>query len=131
MRKIGVWWQVFVVHFQLQWGRTFSSAENGRGKARRNAGDKSFNGAALFQVRKIRLPDWVETAYLTLQWGRTFSSAEKRAGLKTPARKLSFNGAALFQVRKKVNIQETASMLDGFNGAALFQVRKTSTAKEN
>ena len=85
---------------QLQWGRTFSSAERRCGernsdsssgasmgphffkcgKQRRgkiqSASGTGFNGAALFQVRKGS----IETAPLKplhwLQWGRTFSSAE-------------------------------------------------------
>ena len=59
-----------------------------------------FNGAALFQVRKLPL---------------YFHNSEKNWG---------FNGAALFQVRKSGISLAGIFMKAGFNGAALFQVRK-------
>ena len=109
-----------------------------------------FNGAALFQVRKLAPPAESPTQRAELQWGRTLSSAEVRGYIHhndLPAE--CFNGAALFQVRKSPN-RQTASqrssgasmgphsfkcgsedfegkireLLKGFNGAALFQVRK-------
>ena len=64
--------------------------------------DKYFNGAALFQVRKVS----------TLR------------NLKI--RKSNFNGAALFQVRKDFFTSFFANSSSDFNGAALFQVRKES-----
>ena len=108
----------------LQWGRTFSSAERASlpatfmGVSRASMGPHffkcgkethsdldsdvivGFNGAALFQVRKV-------------------SQDQSLAMLVK-----GFNGAALFQVRKGHLgrcITETAK---SFNGAALFQVRK-------
>ena len=62
--------------------------------------DTSFNGAALFQVRKGD-----ELSYYR-------------------AKGFCFNGAALFQVRKEVIEGITKSRGSSFNGAALFQVRK-------
>ena len=90
---------------RLQWGRTFSSAERVVADAPRGPADKasmgphffkcgklwrrrkpawptdSFNGAALFQVRK----EWLQTRPgglpTKLQWGRTFSSAESCGGV--------------------------------------------------
>ena len=61
----------------LQWGRTFSSADNA---------------------------DWkfVESVVIELQWGRTFSSADKRTHARTRTHTHGFNGAALFQVRIKL-----------------------------
>ena len=133
----------------LQWGRTFSSAE--RQKKRQQAAKKSrasmgphffkcgkrsrtkviimskisFNGAALFQVRKGQLSSLTALFTALLQWGRTFSSAESsdvKTAMKT---KLSgFNGAALFQVRKVGECKLNNTMKTSFNGAALFQVRK-------
>ena len=113
----------------------------------------SFNGAALFQVRKFR--SWQRGSKMFavgLQWGRTFSSAEshmiakqeninlqsasmgphffkcgKCSVVKEAARLLGcrFNGAALFQVRKASRLEAPISSSNsGFNGAALFQVRK-------
>ena len=87
----------------LQWGRTFSSAEslswgrtlqplicarfNGAAlfqvrKVERHVFVEQiahcFNGAALFQVRKVVEVDAKSGVYrITLQWGRTFSSAER------------------------------------------------------
>ena len=40
---------------KLQWGRTFSSAERTAGTTREEKNSQSFNGAALFQVRKAPL----------------------------------------------------------------------------
>ena len=84
-----------------------------------------FNGAALFQVRKVFLASLKRWQGNKLQWGRTFSSAERKAVLATMEESPSgFNGAALFQVRKGKNNKKTNSPKSGFNGAALFQVRK-------
>ena len=41
---------------------------------------RSFNGAALFQVRKSAASGTSIPAFLGLQWGRTLSSAENQAG---------------------------------------------------
>ena len=64
-------------YWELQWGRTFSSAER---RAMASAGETffaRFNGAALFQVRKDQMADCrVDRRRGRLQWGRTFSSAE-------------------------------------------------------
>ena len=64
---------------ELQWGRTFSSAERIRQVV--VAGDRAlgFNGAALFQVRKETPNKGDVVAYTGLQWGRTFSSAESHS----------------------------------------------------
>ena len=61
----------------LQWGRTFSSAENPKGLHLMPPLLRRFNGAALFQVRKKSKQALVQSA------------------------KQGFNGAALFQVRKR------------------------------
>ena len=60
----------------LQWGRTFSSAEVHPVLQNLQETELSFNGAALFQVRKCTgIP--TQTGFnIVLQWGRTFSSAE-------------------------------------------------------
>ena len=67
----------FVPNKKLQWGRTFSSAENRR-QTRHHRASISFNGAALFQVRKNQRNTHGRFGVARLQWGRTFSSAEKR-----------------------------------------------------
>ena len=88
----------------LQWGRTFSSAESwlnyggkaeeseasmgphffkcgkGRGhKGKKKSQESSFNGAALFQVRKGPTTRMSAMCFIVLQWGRTFSSAERKS----------------------------------------------------
>ena len=86
---------------------------------------KRFNGAALFQVRKERSLYSPTKSLLALQWGRTFSSAESagRLAYTRPAFPC-FNGAALFQVRKDGLQKPERKRRQSFNGAALFQVRK-------
>ena len=88
---------------KLQWGRTFSSAENPltppnkTSTCRASMGPHffkcgksfialtlrwmiiNFNGAALFQVRKNDREPSRNSMCARLQWGRTFSSAEKSA----------------------------------------------------
>ena len=60
-----------------------------------------FNGAALFQVRKVQVIREQGFRAASLQWGRTFSSAERSDTFFRPLYdRLRFNGAALFQVRK-------------------------------
>ena len=60
----------------LQWGRTFSSAESGQLHQVDSVLNGGFNGAALFQVRKVQYPIEISEFVEALQWGRTFSSAE-------------------------------------------------------
>ena len=102
----------------LQWGRTFSSAESRRRMQKKQQQAAVFNGAALFQVRKVwsgqtitcsadfssmgphffkcgkSKPLWSAwTAWTALQWGRTFSSAESQgciAPLQTLAQPLQW-----------------------------------------
>ena len=112
-----------------------------------------FNGAALFQVRKLPEPPPEKTAKTALQWGRTFSSAEIQLAnsLRHPLSCTSM-GPHFF---KCGNNNTTVLYGDGtwtsmgphffkcgngrvgvrlktidtnFNGAALFQVRKWQTA---
>ena len=115
--------------FQLQWGRTFSSAESHPARRLPFWECISFNGAALFQVRKA---------------GRCAEPSSARR---------SFNGAALFQVRKdkerkpagtrpisasmgphffkcgkEIDFCKRNFLSQRFNGAALFQVRKGTLA---
>ena len=61
---------------ELQWGRTFSSAERGLGLPNSGSNWDRFNGAALFQVRKVVNVENNNGGINVLQWGRTFSSAE-------------------------------------------------------
>ena len=85
--------------FELQWGRTFSSADNGYN-------NRYFGGGVGLQWgRTFSSADNVREAYqgfvdCVLQWGRTFSSADNGRRCRTAQRgDASFNGAALFQVR--------------------------------
>ena len=69
-------------------------------ETRRNR-KSSFNGAALFQVRKGAASYALPHHLRQLQWGRTLSSAESSGGsVASKWVALGFNGAALFQVRK-------------------------------
>ena len=82
-------------------GPHFFKCGNVSQPTRQELEEESFNGAALFQVRK-----WLDRKLETESGG-------------------SFNGAALFQVRKCCATTLVAAHLAGsFNGAALFQVRK-------
>ncbi len=140
----------------LQWGRTLSSAESGYdlvrfgaysvasmgphsfkcGKNKPSTGlsitVSSFNGAALFQVRKAphqrhhrresctpasmgphsfkcgkaARMESSASSRKTLQWGRTLSSAERNRALEScDGQGSGFNGAALFQVRKAESVR--------------------------
>ena len=105
MRKVDKNSQGWQVCDSLQWGRTFSSAESPTTASPDSSMLMSFNGAALFQVRK----------------------AFNDVHLPLPI--FCFNGAALFQVRKA--LEELKAKLKNaacFNGAALFQVRKEPTS---
>ena len=76
VRKLDDAYQEAISGAQLQWGRTFSSAETFGGERIPTLATPSFNGAALFQVRKLdkNIIDIMKN--IRLQWGRTFSSAE-------------------------------------------------------
>ena len=102
VRKATALKQIAVEQEELQWGRTFSSAERpdesikaknvwsasmgphffkcGKCAARRIQRSRlgRFNGAALFQVRKGGSLPAFPLPMALLQWGRTFSSAESR-----------------------------------------------------
>ena len=72
----------------LQWGRTLSSAETADVCQDAVLKIWGFNGAALFQVRKlVRMLD-ADGDENGLQWGRTLSSAETAAEQGIPARLL-------------------------------------------
>ena len=85
----------------------------------------SFNGAALFQVRKEACGlDW-RGERSGLQWGRTLSSAES---VVVPAgNMLGFHasmGPHSFKCGKLRRPRRISAIGTRFNGAALFQVRK-------
>ena len=65
----------------LQWGRTLSSAERGASALMNVKFIRSFNGAALFQVRKVNIYAQYLRNLRRLQWGRTLSSAESKEQL--------------------------------------------------
>ena len=137
-------------HQSLQWGRTLSSAERFNCFGDRRAGEVSFNGAALFQVRKDHsLTIAVPSTRLASMGPHSFKCGKTTAEPTAANRMRRFNGAALFQVRKEqiriANSKMHAFMLQwgrtlssaerldflrcggyilSFNGAALFQVRK-------
>ena len=114
-------------HSSLQWGRTFSSAERSVGLTRMALPPLFFNGAALFQVRKVGAPLLARLRVIFLQWGRTFSSAESRSK-RSKRRRLgrSSMGPHFFKCGKHSQAHRTCQAHVVFNGAALFQVRKVS-----
>ena len=138
----------------LQWGRTFSSAESEWVCSFDFPRRLGFNGAALFQVRKVHRGIFCGCESRTaLQWGRTFSSAESRSVARRSARVgVASMGPHFFKCGKeKPNIDRdtpdkelqwgrTFSSAEShrrverdgntficFNGAALFQVRKAES----
>ena len=116
--------------FALQWGRTFSSAERTAERTPNRKRRLSFNGAALFQVRKVEEGYQAFTEANLASMGPHFFKCGKMPACQSALPiLLRFNGAALFQVRK-VEIAANQRPLDNqcFNGAALFQVRKVKTA---
>ena len=158
----------------LQWGRTLSSAESFSKHKKRRIGIiasmgphsfkcgkrlmilarllncRGFNGAALFQVRKVlarkiflsakvsasmgphsfkcgklRIRPRACARFPSLQWGRTLSSAESfvwLAGLRFCLR--ASMGPHSFKCGKAAHLILPHSPPIRFNGAALFQVRK-------
>ena len=89
--------------FQLQWGRTFSSAESGKSTRPATACARGLQWGRTFSSAErstsVEARDWP----CPLQWGRTFSSAERQLDtLSGEWRGKCFNGAALFQVRKAI-----------------------------
>ena len=114
-----------------------------------------FNGAALFQVRKVGDSEWTVAKEISLQWGRTFSSAERiQRASEHLLRRRSSMGPHFFKCGKRgfdrANKQSKESSMGPhffkcgkppqpffphphipvFNGAALFQVRKAFIAGE-
>ena len=135
----------------LQWGRTFSSAESPFSESNDISILSRFNGAALFQVRKVFQADLPFSAQSLLQWGRTFSSAESSKLANSPTRqnaKLQWGrtfssaeseyweshfrrtiprlqwGRTFSSAESNPLHRFVALALTSFNGAALFQVRK-------
>ena len=86
---------------ELQWGRTFSSAERMALQFLWLAGSACFNGAALFQVRKGDGIVVTKEDYFKASMGPHFFKCGKTAiSSELWTSWPSFNGAALFQVRK-------------------------------
>ena len=84
-----------------------------------------FNGAALFQVRKKVKERKQIMQIKVLQWGRTFSSAEKAPLLIfPPAPARASMGPHFFKCGKSSLHGLADELRRCFNGAALFQVRK-------
>src|SRR6266853_619555 len=91
-----------------------------------------FNGAAVFRLRKCRLPRRFLRVVNLLQWGRSLSTAEVRGLMWREASRAYFNGAAVFRLRKSLPTSlNTVQATRDFNGAAVFRLRKYSaTATE-
>ena len=101
VRKCLLDWIHFQSHAQLQWGRTFSSAEIiNREEIQRILASTSM-GPHFFKCGNSSGSWAISFAIASLQWGRTFSSAEiTPPSQESPKASAHFNGAALFQVRK-------------------------------
>ena len=110
---------------ELQWGRTFSSAESYTtcrhiSKISRLQWGRTFSSAERFPRCSLSL-----SLSLALQWGRTFSSAESPlAPVAAGATQAASMGPHFFKCGKKSDLEGTSARILGFNGAALFQVRK-------
>ena len=63
--------------YNLQWGRTFSSAERRASRRRLLEGELSSMGPHFFKCGKCFTFTEIDQPLTTLQWGRTFSSAER------------------------------------------------------
>ncbi len=113
----------------LQWGRTLSSAERTRWWMARYGHSRSFNGAALFQVRKDGDVLLIGFGFSALQWGRTLSSAERATWLFKPYNPKPLQwGRTLSSAESFSAGSRRYGAILGFNGAALFQVRKGRSA---
>ena len=110
--------------FGLQWGRTLSSAEVRRVCSGISRIIPGFNGAALFQVRKLRQHRPPQQCPTSFNGAALFQVRKSIQGKNAWPIWQSFNGAALFQVRKYEHHQYRPPKRTSFNGAALFQVRK-------
>ena len=135
---------------QLQWSRDLSIAEmagedgavellevasmeprsfnrgNVGGLDQSVGGTSSFNGAAIFQSRKLPLDGPKVTPLSTLQWSRDLSIAE----MITPERAFSRSRAASMEPRSfnRGNgflLKRNGTRHKSFNGAAIFQSRKS------
>ena len=86
---------------------------------------RGFNGAALFQVRKAQMQRAMRHSRPKLQWGRTFSSAERQANaIGRSDSSAASMGPHFFKCGKQSRRSRPRNDESGFNGAALFQVRK-------
>ena len=134
---------------QLQWGRTFSSAETkhpwktSKKQANASMGPHFFKcgnwkcipgtsprysasmGPHFFKCGNISEQLAKRRAILALQWGRTFSSAETNGMLqrKKPIDVASM-GPHFFKCGNPRSGRTRHGTCNRFNGAALFQVRK-------
>ena len=86
--------------------------------------ESSFNGAALFQVRKVIEELVFPNDPELLQWGRTFSSAERLQAPSAPSAPSSLQWGRTFSSAESKHGAGRCELSSGFNGAALFQVRK-------
>ena len=112
----------------LQWGRSLSTAETRVADTVSKAEIMSFNGAAVFQLRKPRRRRVQRNRIVSGFNGAAVFQLRKRpkcycddhGSRRTSAR---FNGAAVFQLRKTTGDRRTITTVV-FNGAAVFRQRK-------
>ena len=136
----------------LQWGRRLSTTETGRWRevlrqiARASMGPSSFNdgnfstcsffrcklsgfnGAVVFQRRKLPDVDKVLKDETPLQWGRRLSTTEtpETADITPPSSSASMGPSSFNDGNRKCEIYE-AFASGRFNGAVVFQRRKPVT----
>ena len=113
-------------------GAALFQVRKGWTKIPARARNLGFNGAALFQVRKANQQDIAMGLKTRLQWGRTLSSAERiqRHPQSHGIHRLQWGRTLSSAERNSARLMELPAS-NGFNGAALFQVRKVKRGFPN
>jgi len=110
----------------LQWGRSLSTAESGVGSRRDFPRRGSFNGAAVFRLRKGRGLHRLSLHVPASMGPQSFDCGKTLACRFNRLSDHGFNGAAVFRLRKVTPPPLPPDEPPGFNGAAVFRLRKDS-----
>ena len=87
----------------------------------------SFNGAALFQVRKAQHYPRRSQASYELQWGRTFSSAERQEGAQENHEEVTLQWGRTFSSAESTRLPTTGRRRDKASmGPHFFKCGKTN-----
>ena len=109
----------------LQWGLGFSTEEGFAIDSPSNYCKSCFNGASVFQPRKVEKLQGVALAYEASFNGASVFQPRKGSSLTLDwLRPPSFNGASVFQPRKVPDQSAPILPAASFNGASVFQPRK-------